>query len=152
MITFYLLGFGLGAVFYGPLADRFGRKPLLIGCMVAYALFGALAGLAGELRPPARRALPAGRGGGGTRVLVVAIVRDRFKGSAMAQIMSLAMIIFMIVPVPAPAFGQACCARRAGAISSSSRRLWPRARSVGRLADARDAAIAARPAAAVGRA
>ena len=64
-ITVYLLGFGASQIFYGPLADRFGRKPLLIGCMIFYALFGALAGLAGELRPAARRALPAGRGGGG---------------------------------------------------------------------------------------
>src|SRR3712207_487607 len=46
----------------------------------------------------------------GTRVLVVAIVRDRFEGPAMARVMSLVMIIFMVVPVLAPSFGQAVLA------------------------------------------
>jgi DHA1 family bicyclomycin/chloramphenicol resistance-like MFS transporter len=41
-----------------------------------------------------------------TRVLVVAVVRDRFQGSAMAQVMSVVLIVFMIVPVLAPGFGQ----------------------------------------------
>ena len=41
-----------------------------------------------------------------TRVLVVSIIRDRFQGSGMARVMSLVMIVFMIVPVLAPAFGQ----------------------------------------------
>lgn len=43
---------------------------------------------------------------GGTRVLVVAIVRDRFHGSAMAQIMSMVMIVFMLIPILAPTIGQ----------------------------------------------
>ena len=110
VITFYLLGFGLSQIFYGPLADRFGRKTLLIGCMLAYALFAALAGLAGSMDLLLAARFMQGVAAGGTRVLVVAITRDRFKGSAMAQIMSLVMIVFMIVPVVAPAFGQAVIA------------------------------------------
>jgi len=46
----------------------------------------------------------------GTRVLVVSIIRDRFEGIAMARVMSLVFIIFMIVPVLAPFFGQAVLA------------------------------------------
>ena len=48
--------------------------------------------------------------GGAAPVLVVAVVRDRFEGAARAQTMSLVMIVFMIVPVLAPAFGQAVLA------------------------------------------
>ena len=110
VITFYLLGFGLSQIFYGPLADRFGRKRLLIGCMLFYALFGALSGIAGSMDLLLAARFMQGVAAGGTRVLVVAITRDRFKGSAMAQIMSLVMIVFMIVPVAAPAFGQAVLA------------------------------------------
>lgn len=106
VITSYLLGFGLSQIFYGPIADRFGRKTLLIGCMAFYALFGALAGLAGSMDLLLAARFMQGVAAGGTRVLVVAIVRDRYHGSAMAQIMSLVMIIFMVVPVAAPAFGQ----------------------------------------------
>jgi len=106
VITFYLLGFGAAQIFYGPLADRFGRKTLLIGCMASYALFAALAGLAGSMDLLLAARFMQGVAAGGTRVLVVAIVRDRFHGSAMAQIMSLVMIVFMFVPVLAPTFGQ----------------------------------------------
>jgi DHA1 family bicyclomycin/chloramphenicol resistance-like MFS transporter len=106
VITVYLLGFGGSQIFYGPLADRFGRKAMLIGCMLFYALFAALAGLAGSMDLLLAARFMQGVAAGGTRVLVVAIVRDRFHGSAMAQIMSLVMIVFMLVPVLAPTIGQ----------------------------------------------
>jgi len=106
VITFYLLGFGAAQLVYGPIADRFGRRPLLIGCMAFYALFGALAGLAGSMDLLLAARFMQGVAAAGSRVLVVAIVRDRFEGSAMAQVMSLVMIIFMVVPVLAPALGQ----------------------------------------------
>lgn len=106
VITFYLLGFGGAQLFYGPFADRFGRKTLLVGCMLSYALFGVLAGLAGSMDLLLAARFMQGVAAGGTRVLVVAIVRDRFHGSAMAQVMSLVMIVFMFVPVLAPTLGQ----------------------------------------------
>ena len=106
VITVYLLGFGGSQIFYGPLADRFGRKAMLVGCMLCYALFAALAGLAWSMNLLLAARFMQGVAAGGTRVLVVAIVRDRFHGSAMAQIMSLVMIVFMLVPVLAPTIGQ----------------------------------------------
>jgi MFS transporter, DHA1 family, multidrug resistance protein len=106
VITFYLLGFGAAQLAYGPIADRFGRKPLLIGCMAFYAIFAALAGLAGSFNLLLAARFAQGIAAAGSRVLVVAIVRDRFHGPAMAQIMSLTMIVFMVVPVLAPTFGQ----------------------------------------------
>ena len=106
VITSYLLGFGAAQIGYGPLADRFGRKGLLVGSMLLYALFGALAGIAGSFGLLLAARFMQGVAAAGTRVLVVAIIRDRFEGSAMAQIMSLVMIIFMVVPVLAPTFGQ----------------------------------------------
>jgi DHA1 family bicyclomycin/chloramphenicol resistance-like MFS transporter len=107
VITFYLLGFGAAQIGYGPLADRFGRKALLIASMLLYALFGALAGMAGSFGLLLAARTMQGVAAAGTRVLVVAIIRDRFEGAAMARTMSLVMIVFMIVPVLAPTFGQA---------------------------------------------
>ena len=107
IITAYLLGFGAAQIVYGPLADRFGRKRLLVGSMALYSLFGLLAGLAGSFTLLlAARALQ-GVAAAGTRVLCIAIIRDRFHGSAMAQILSLVTIIFMVVPMLAPTLGQA---------------------------------------------
>ena len=47
VITAYLVGFGAAQLAYGPIADRFGRKRLLVACMLLYAAFGALSGMAG---------------------------------------------------------------------------------------------------------
>jgi MFS transporter, DHA1 family, multidrug resistance protein len=106
VITSYLLGFGAAQLLYGPLADRFGRKALLIGGLAIYGIFGIASSFTLLL---AARAVQ-GAAAAATRVLVVSIVRDRYQGSAMAQIMSTVMIVFMIVPVLAPAFGQAVLA------------------------------------------
>jgi len=106
IITSYLLGFGFAQLIYGPLSDRFGRKGLLVGSLLLYGVFALLAGLASSFTLLlAARALQ-GVAAASTRVLVVSIVRDRYQGSGMARIMSIVMIVFMIVPVLAPTFGQ----------------------------------------------
>lgn len=106
VITFYMLGFGIAQLAYGPLADRFGRKRLLTGCMLAYAAFALLSAVAGSFVLLLAARTLTGMAAAGSRVLVVAVVRDRYQGAAMAQIMSTAMIVFMIVPVLAPSLGQ----------------------------------------------
>jgi DHA1 family bicyclomycin/chloramphenicol resistance-like MFS transporter len=110
VVTFYLLGFGTAQIGYGPLSDRFGRKGLLIGGLVLYACFATLAGLAGSFPLLLGARVMQGVAAAATRVLVVSVVRDRYHGAAMARVMSLVMIVFMIVPVLAPFFGQAVLA------------------------------------------
>jgi DHA1 family bicyclomycin/chloramphenicol resistance-like MFS transporter len=107
VITFYLLGFGVAQLIWGPLADRYGRKRLLAGALILYGIFGLVAGLASSFTLLLAARTLQGMAAAASRVLVVAVVRDRFQGSAMARVMSLVMIVFMIVPVLAPAFGQA---------------------------------------------
>lgn len=106
VITAYLLGFGTSQVVYGPLSDRFGRKWLLVVGLFFYGLFGLLAGLASSFALLLGARFLQGVAAAATRVLVVSVVRDRYQGSGMARIMSITMIVFMIVPVLAPTFGQ----------------------------------------------
>jgi MFS transporter, DHA1 family, multidrug resistance protein len=106
VITAYLLGFGGAQIVYGPLSDRFGRKGMLVGSMVLFALFSTLAGIAASFNLLLAARVLQGIAAAGTRVLVVAIIRDRFHGSAMAQTMSLVMIVFIVIPVLAPSIGQ----------------------------------------------
>jgi len=110
IITFYLLGFGGGQMLYGPLSDRFGRKPILVLCLSSYALFSLLTGLSGSFAVLLGARLLQGIAAAGTRVLVVSMVRDQFDGPTMARIMSLSFILFMVVPVLAPALGEAVLA------------------------------------------
>jgi DHA1 family bicyclomycin/chloramphenicol resistance-like MFS transporter len=106
VITAYLLGFGFAQLLWGPLADRYGRKRLLAAALILYAVFGLVAGLASSFTLLLAARTLQGVAAAASRVLTVAIVRDRFHGPAMARVMSLVMIVFMIVPVLAPAFGQ----------------------------------------------
>ena len=47
-----------------------------------------------------------GLGAASTRVIATAVVRDRFSGRAMAEVMSLAFMVFMVIPVVAPSIGE----------------------------------------------
>ncbi|MEI9853148.1 MAG: MFS transporter [Sphingomonas sp.] len=107
VITAYLLGFAVAHLAYGPLADRYGRRPVLALSLAAYVVTSAVAAIAGsfELLLAARVAM--GAAAAGSRVITVAIVRDCFAGRSMARVMSLVSIVFMAVPILAPAFGQA---------------------------------------------
>jgi DHA1 family bicyclomycin/chloramphenicol resistance-like MFS transporter len=107
IITAYLLGFGAAQLVYGPVSDRFGRKPVLIASLLAYGIFAVVAGLATSFPLLLAARTMQGVAAAGTRVLVVSIVRDRFQGALMARVMSIAFIVFMLVPILAPTFGQA---------------------------------------------
>ncbi len=106
VVVAYTFGFGCGQFVWGPLADRFGRKPILGIGISLYVLFATLCALAGSFELLiAGRALQ-GASSAVTRVLVVAMVRDLFEGEAMARVMSLVFMVFMLVPVLAPSIGQ----------------------------------------------
>lgn len=105
VVTAYLFGFGLGQLAYGPLADRYGRRPVLLvtlaGC-VAASLFAAGAATFAAL--VGARVLQ-GLMSASTRVLSVAIVRDSYSGRRMARIQSTAQMVFFLVPILAPTLG-----------------------------------------------
>jgi DHA1 family bicyclomycin/chloramphenicol resistance-like MFS transporter len=99
VVTTYLLGMAAGQPFYGPLSDRFGRKPILAAGIVLFILGSLWAFLALSFGAvPAARAVQ-GFGAASPRVLVTAIVRDRFSGREMARTMSFVMLIFIMVPI-----------------------------------------------------
>lgn len=106
VVTAFLLGFAFAQLAYGPLSDRFGRRPVLAIALASYVATSAIAALSGSfvLLLIARAAM--GASAAGARVVSVALVRDCFAGRAMARVMSLAFIIFMAVPIVAPSLGQ----------------------------------------------
>jgi len=106
VVIAYFFGFGSTQLIWGPLADRFGRKPILAAGVLLYTFFALLCGLASSFALLIASRIAMGASAAVTRVLVVAMVRDLFDGEAMARIMSLVFMVFMIVPVLAPSVGQ----------------------------------------------
>ncbi|MFC5374244.1 multidrug effflux MFS transporter [Brevundimonas faecalis] len=106
VITAYLLGFGGAQLFYGPLADRFGRRPILFIGISLYVGFSILAAFAHSFEWLILSRIGMGLGSAATRVLAVSIVRDRYSGRTMARVMSLSFLVFLGVPILAPTVGQ----------------------------------------------
>lgn len=106
VIIAYMLGFGSTQLVWGPLADRFGRKPILAAGTLLYSLFALMCGIAGSFTLLIVARFLQGASAATTRVLVIAMVRDLFEREAMARVMSLVHMTFMLVPVLAPNLGQ----------------------------------------------
>lgn len=106
VITAYVTGFGAAQILFGPVSDRLGRRgPLLAGLVVYVAAAFACAFAPGFASLLALRFVQ-GLGAAATRVIAVSVVRDVYGGRAMAEVMSLVFMVFMVVPVIAPGVGQ----------------------------------------------
>ncbi|WP_181700710.1 multidrug effflux MFS transporter [Chthonobacter albigriseus] len=105
LVYCYMIGFALMQLVYGPLSDMAGRRPLVIIGLVVFAI-GCLASLfAPSFETLIAARVLQGMGAASSRVLAISIVRDRFGGRDMARVMSFVMMVFIIVPVFAPAVG-----------------------------------------------
>jgi DHA1 family bicyclomycin/chloramphenicol resistance-like MFS transporter len=106
VVSLLFLGFGIGQLFYGPLSDAAGRKPAAYVGLALYTL-GCVLALVSRTFPLmlAGRFLQ-GIGVAGPRTICIALVRDKFEGRAMARVMSLITMVFILVPIVAPALGQ----------------------------------------------
>jgi MFS transporter, DHA1 family, multidrug resistance protein len=106
IITIIFAGLMVGQVIFGPLSDYIGRKPaILIG--LAFHLAGSiLCIIAQDFTVLLIGRFLQGFGGAAPRIVIVAMVRDKFAGAQMAQVMSIALTVFILVPTFAPAIGQ----------------------------------------------
>jgi len=106
IIALYMFGFGSAQLVYGPLADRYGRRPILIVSLGLFSLMSIAAGFSTSFVGMLIARLLQGVAGAAGRVLVISIVRDCYRGRQMARVMSLSFIVFLAVPIFAPTIGQ----------------------------------------------
>jgi MFS transporter, DHA1 family, multidrug resistance protein len=106
VIISYMLGFSIGQLGYGRLSDRYGRKPVLMAGLAIFIAGSFLASLSSDFTFLLVARTLQGLGAAAPRVIAIAIVRDRYSGRQMARVMSLALAVFIIIPVLAPAMGQ----------------------------------------------
>ena len=107
IIVAYFMGLGVGSLLYGPLSDRYGRRPILLTCLGLFLVTTIFCAMAQSFAVMLAGRAMAGFFAAACRVISVSIVRDRFYGDRMARIMSLIFLVFMTVPILAPSFGQA---------------------------------------------
>ena len=106
ILTSFVLGMGIGTFFTGPLSDAFGRKPVIITGAALYIIAAGVAWASSSLELVLVARVVMGLGAAGPRVVAIAIVRDLYSGREMARMMSIAMMIFTLVPAIAPMLGQ----------------------------------------------
>jgi DHA1 family bicyclomycin/chloramphenicol resistance-like MFS transporter len=106
VISALFLGLAIAQMIYGPLSDSFGRKPAIYAGFAIFIAGCVLSILARGLEMMLLGRFLQGIGAAGPRIVTMALVRDQYAGRAMARVMSLAMAVFIMVPVLAPAIGQ----------------------------------------------
>ena len=106
IISALIFGMMFGEIIFGPLSDAIGRKSSILLGVGIYLVGTIMALCADSLWMLLAGRVVQGFGVAGPKIASRALIRDLYQGSAMARIMSYVMVIFILVPMLAPAFGQ----------------------------------------------
>jgi len=109
-LSLFMAAFAGGPIVYGPLADRHGRKPVLLTGLVLFAIGGLVAACAPTIAVLLGARLVQGAGAGAGMTLAFAIVRDLFEGAAMQRRLAAITVVANVAPVVAPSIGVALLA------------------------------------------
>jgi DHA1 family bicyclomycin/chloramphenicol resistance-like MFS transporter len=104
LATFFL-GFALGQTFYGPIADRFGRKPPLYAALILFIVASVGCAFAPSIRALAVLRFMQALGACAGVVIARAIVRDRFAPHEAVRVYAALMLVMGVAPMLAPLFG-----------------------------------------------
>ena len=106
IITMIFLGLGIGQLFFGPLSDSFGRKPIVYAGIAIFLIASWICVKAENLEMMLFGRMVQGLGLSGPRSVLISIIRDLYEGDYMGRIMSFITVIFILVPMLAPILGQ----------------------------------------------
>jgi DHA1 family bicyclomycin/chloramphenicol resistance-like MFS transporter len=104
-VTLYLLSVGAGQLFYGPLSDRFGRRPLLMGGLALYAAASLGAALAPDVTGVVVARMLQAMGACAGVVLARAVIRDVWPREQSASVLGYVTMGMTIAPMFAPIIG-----------------------------------------------
>lgn len=104
-LSAYVAALGLAQLVGGPLSDRYGRRPILLGGLAVFAAAGVMVSLANSLPEMVAWRVVQGIGGAFCAVSVPAIVRDQVGGQEAARLFGMIGLIMFIAPAAAPSLG-----------------------------------------------
>ncbi|WP_419179938.1 multidrug effflux MFS transporter [Aureisphaera galaxeae] len=106
LIIMIFLGLGIGPLLFGPMSDSVGRKPSVYLGFVVFLIASAVCVYAESLEVMVAGRILQGIGLSAPRTICIAIIRDLYSGDYMARIMSFVTVVFLLVPIIAPALGK----------------------------------------------
>lgn len=106
VVGLYLLANGVGCIYPGILADRFGRRKMALFALGAYVAGSIGCSLVRDFDGLLAMRAAQGFAAAGLSVVPAAIIRDRYEGDAMARLLSMISAVFITVPIFAPGLGQ----------------------------------------------
>jgi DHA1 family bicyclomycin/chloramphenicol resistance-like MFS transporter len=104
-ISAYLVGFGAGQIVYGPLADRHGRKPVILASLLIFCIATLVCAAAPSIAALIGARFVQAFGAAGAIVLARAVVRDLYEGARAGRELSLMAMIMGLAPIVAPLIG-----------------------------------------------
>ncbi|UCE93052.1 MAG: multidrug effflux MFS transporter [Flavobacteriaceae bacterium] len=106
LITMIFLGLGIGPLLFGPISDSLGRKPIVYMGFTIFIIASLICIYSESLFWMVIGRILQGVGLSAPRTISIAMVRDTFEGDYMARIMSFITVVFILVPIIAPAMGK----------------------------------------------
>lgn len=104
-LSSFFVAFALGQLFVGPLSDRFGRKWLVLGGLIAFVAGSAVCAMASTLPQLVGGRIIQALGACAASVLSRAIARDLFEGDELARTLALIMVAMAAAPGFSPLLG-----------------------------------------------
>ncbi|WP_415186320.1 Bcr/CflA family multidrug efflux MFS transporter [Shimwellia blattae] len=106
-LSSYIFGFAVGQLFYGPLADSLGRKPVILGGILIFAVAAVACALANSIDQLITMRLLHGLAAAAASVVINALMRDIYPKEEFSRMMSFVMLVTTIAPLLAPMIGGA---------------------------------------------
>ena len=101
-LSTYILGFALGQLIYGPMADSFGRKPVVLGGTLVFAAAAVACALANTIDQLIVMRFFHGLAAAAASVVINALMRDIYPKEEFSRMMSFVMLVTTIAPLMAP--------------------------------------------------
>ncbi|MBE3490579.1 Bcr/CflA family multidrug efflux MFS transporter [Enterobacter cloacae complex sp. P12RS] len=106
-LSTYILGFALGQLLYGPMADSLGRKPVILGGTLVFAAAAVACALAQSIDQLIIMRFLHGLAAAAASVVINALMRDIYPKEEFSRMMSFVMLVTTIAPLVAPMAGGA---------------------------------------------
>lgn len=104
-LSMFFLFYSVGLLFWGPLSEKFGRKPILLSGLTIYVVASLLCAFSQHVEQLIAGRIIQALGGSAATVVATAIVKDIYSGREREKVMATIMSMVIIAPMVAPVLG-----------------------------------------------